>query len=123
MCVDSKGDANKPVDLWQCHQQGGNQVKTKSHTHGILKHTYRLDRLTICVRNSHIHKLKHFHITSAVGAGNPKNKKKASSVKVKNKNPSRNLCAVHFIIIIYAYIYYFPQVFWIKLARHFLHSL
>lgn len=27
MCVDSKGDSNKPIDVWQCHQQGGNQVK------------------------------------------------------------------------------------------------
>ncbi|XP_025410647.1 putative polypeptide N-acetylgalactosaminyltransferase 9 isoform X2 [Sipha flava] len=25
MCVDSKGDTNTPVDLWECHQQGGNQ--------------------------------------------------------------------------------------------------
>lgn len=50
MCVDSKGDANKPVNLWQCHQQGGNQVKKKPYTLGILKHIikYRLDRLTIC---------------------------------------------------------------------------
>jgi len=47
MCVDSKGDANKPVNLWQCHQQGGNQVKI-TYTHGILKHKYRIDRLTIC---------------------------------------------------------------------------
>lgn len=28
MCVDSKGDANTPVNLWECHQQGGNQVKS-----------------------------------------------------------------------------------------------
>lgn len=32
MCVDSKGDINKPVDLWQCHQQGGNQVTSQTDT-------------------------------------------------------------------------------------------
>lgn len=36
MCVDSKGDTDMPVNLWQCHQQGGNQVK--SHAHNILKY-------------------------------------------------------------------------------------
>jgi hypothetical protein len=33
MCVDSKGDTNTPVDLWECHQQGGNQVKSHTHIH------------------------------------------------------------------------------------------
>jgi len=39
MCVDSKGDANEPVDSWRCHQQGGNQVKNpnKSRARRIRK--------------------------------------------------------------------------------------
>jgi len=71
------------------------------------------------VRSLHMRWLKHFRITSAIGAGNPKIKKKASSLRAKNKIPLRSVCAyaIHFIIIIC--LYHFPKVFRIKLARHF----